>query len=166
MAMDRDAFRHHIWATRRLLDVCEGLTTDQLTTPTTGTYGGILETLQHLVGSDTWYLFVLSGGSAGRGRVDDATHGIADLHEVVEEDARGWETMLDGSLDGDADVASDLLEGGQRHATLGIRLAQVVHHGTDHRSQVCTALTALGVEPPSIDVWDYGESVGRVSVEP
>jgi uncharacterized damage-inducible protein DinB len=44
---------------------------------------------------------------------------------------------------------------------MGIRLAQVVHHGTDHRSQVCTALSSLGLTPPGIDVWDYGEATGR-----
>jgi uncharacterized damage-inducible protein DinB len=38
----------------------------------------------------------------------------------------------------------------------------VLHHGTDHRSQLCTALTTLGVEPPNIDVWAYGEEIGRV----
>jgi uncharacterized damage-inducible protein DinB len=37
-----------------------------------------------------------------------------------------------------------------------------LHHGTDHRSQICTALTSLGAEPPSIDVWDFGVEVGRV----
>jgi uncharacterized damage-inducible protein DinB len=45
---------------------------------------------------------------------------------------------------------------------MGIQLAQVLHHGTDHRSQVCTALTALGVEPPTIDVLEFGIQVGRV----
>ena len=45
---------------------------------------------------------------------------------------------------------------------MGIRLAQARHHGTDHRSQICTALTTLGVEPPSIDVWDFGAQDGRV----
>jgi len=49
---------------------------------------------------------------------------------------------------------------------MGVRLAQVLHHGSDHRSQICTALTSLGVEPPSIDVWDYGETTGRVSEIP
>jgi uncharacterized damage-inducible protein DinB len=49
---------------------------------------------------------------------------------------------------------------------MGIRLAQVVHHGTDHRSQICTALTTLGIEPPLIDVWDYGEAVGRTNEVP
>jgi uncharacterized damage-inducible protein DinB len=44
---------------------------------------------------------------------------------------------------------------------MGLRLAQVVHHGSDHRSQVCTALTSLGITPPEIDLWAYGEAVGR-----
>jgi uncharacterized damage-inducible protein DinB len=45
---------------------------------------------------------------------------------------------------------------------MGIRLAQALHHGTDHRSQICTALTSLSVEPPLIDVWDFGWEDGRV----
>jgi len=45
---------------------------------------------------------------------------------------------------------------------LGIRLAQALHHGTDHRSQICTALTALGVDPPGIDVWNFGVQAGRI----
>ncbi len=51
---------------------------------------------------------------------------------------------------------------GPRPAPLGIPLARAVHHGTDHRSRICTALTTLGVEPPYIDVWDFGEQDGRV----
>ncbi len=51
-------------------------------------------------------------------------------------------------------------------APLGIRLAQVLHHGTDHRSQICTALTTLGIEPPAIDVWDFADEGGRLSVVP
>jgi len=57
-------------------------------------------------------------------------------------------------------------DGSESHAPRGIRLAQAIHHGTDHRSQICTALTSLGIEPPLIDVWDYGETQGRVSQVP
>jgi len=32
----------------------------------------------------------------------------------------------------------------------------------DHRSQICTALTTLGLEPPLIDVWAFGIQTGRV----
>ena len=57
-----DAFGHHMWATLRLIDECGSLTEDQLTEQVPGTYGPILDTLRHLVGSDAWYLFVLTGG--------------------------------------------------------------------------------------------------------
>jgi uncharacterized damage-inducible protein DinB len=53
-------------------------------------------------------------------------------------------------------------EGYERDASIGIRLAQALNHGTDHRSQICTALTTLGVEPPGIDVWEFGMQTGRV----
>ena len=52
-------------------------------------------------------------------------------------------------------------DGSEGHAPAGIRLAQALHHGTDHRSQVCTTLTSLGIEPPEIDVWAFAESQGR-----
>ena len=68
----------------------------------------------------------------------------------------------DGQMDPDEDLVPrpeyDPVGG---HAPTGIRLAQVVHHGTDHRSQVCTALSSLGVTPPLIDVWDFAEATGR-----
>ena len=52
-------------------------------------------------------------------------------------------------------------DGWEFSAPIGVRLAQAIHHGTDHRSQVCTALTSLGIEPPGIDLWEWAESVGR-----
>ena len=57
-------------------------------------------------------------------------------------------------------------DGSTSSAPLGVRLAQVIHHGTDHRSQICTDLTAIGVTPPEIDVWDYADSEGRLSETP
>jgi uncharacterized damage-inducible protein DinB len=57
-------------------------------------------------------------------------------------------------------------DGSELDAVMGVRLAQALHHGTDHRSQICTALTSLGVEPPGIDVWEYGSATGRVVDRP
>ena len=56
-----DAFAHHVWASIRLLDACAGLTPEQLETSVPGTYGSILETARHLVGSDAFYLFRITG---------------------------------------------------------------------------------------------------------
>jgi uncharacterized damage-inducible protein DinB len=41
-------------------------------------------------------------------------------------------------------------------------LLQAVNHGTEHRSQVATILTQLGIEPPDMDGWTFFEASGRL----
>jgi len=48
----RDAFDHHVWANHQILDVCAALTAEQLATTVPGTYGSIIDTLRHTVGTD------------------------------------------------------------------------------------------------------------------
>ena len=71
-----------------------------------------------------------------------------------------WAELLAGELDAETDVVEHG-DGWDFHSPLGLRLAQVVQHGTDHRSQVCTALTSFGLTPPEIDLWSFGEATGR-----
>ena len=78
-------------------------------------------------------------------------------------DGAAWSEFLAADLDPDVIVVRHREDGSESHAPLGIRLAQVVHHGTDHRSQICTALTNLGIEPPAIDVWDFAWQQGRLT---
>ncbi len=78
--------------------------------------------------------------------------------------AAAWTTLLAGDLDADEEIAEQDGEW-ELHSTVGVRLAQAIHHGTDHRSQVCTALTTLGIEPPEIDVWAYARASGRERAE-
>lgn len=154
-----DAFDHHVWATIRVIDACLELPPEQLDTTVPGTYGSIIETLRHLVGADTSYLFVLSGGR--RPRIEAAEMRLAELRTAMEESGPQWTAVLDRNLDPEEIVVRHRDDGTDSHAPRSVRLAQVLHHGTDHRSQVCTALTSLGVEPPAIDVWDFAAKDGR-----
>jgi uncharacterized damage-inducible protein DinB len=160
-----DGFNHHVWATVRLIDTCLELTPDQLATEVPGTFGSILETLRHLVGADASYLHVISGKRVPL--ADHSGNGLAELRTAMEAHGVEWRAVVAENLDPTEVVIRHRPDGSESHAPLGIRLAQVLHHGTDHRSQVCTALTNLGVEPPEIDVWDFGWLDGRVfEVEP
>ena len=124
-----------------------------------GTYGPIAATLHHLVESDAWYLFVLTDGRHPA-IPEEPRLGLDELRAAAKANADAWTEFLNGDLDPEADnvVRRD---GWEYHVPLGVRLAQVVHHGTDHRSQVCTALTSLGIEPPEIDLWAYADATGR-----
>jgi uncharacterized damage-inducible protein DinB len=155
-----DAFAHHVWATLRVIDVCLELDAEQLETAVPGTYGSILDTMRHLVAADSSYLFVTSGGRVQP--IEEEGMELPELRAVMEGHAVAWAQLLGEEPDPDAVLVRRRADGSETHAPLSIRLAQAVHHGTDHRSQICTALTTLGVEPPAIDVWDFGEQDGRV----
>ena len=157
-----DAFAHHIWATERLIDECAKLTPEQLATPAPGTYGSIISTFRHLVSSDGWYLSFFREQPAPID--EEAQTTLAELRSAITTNGAAWKALLAAGPDGEADIV-ERGEGGSFHAPLGFRLAQVVHHGTDHRSQICTALTSLGLEPPEIDVWAYGEATDRTRAE-
>jgi len=155
-----DAFAHHVWATLRLVDACLALSPEQLETAVLGTYGSILETVRHLVGADSSYLFVTSGERTSL--IDEDHMDLPELRAAMEGNGAAWSRLLGEDLDPDAVLVRRRDDGSKTHAPLSIRLAQALHHGTDHRSQICTVLTTLGVEPPAIDVWDFGEQDGRV----
>ena len=159
-----DAFAHHIWATQRLLEACAALEPRQLDTTVPGTYGSIRDTLRHLVGADAGYLFTLTGGRMPE--VEEDQLDLAGMRAVIDRNGPEWAAIVAADIDPDADIVRRRDDGTNSHAPLGIRLAQVLHHGTDHRSQICTALTSLGIQPPEIDVWDFAEQDGRLSVTP
>ena len=157
-----DAFAHHIWATETIIDTCAELTEEQLTSPAAGTYGPIIDTLRHLVSTDAWYLTFLQDKPQ---RIDgDTKADLGELRTAIGENGRDWTDILARGLNGETDTVEEG-DGWRFHAPLGFRLAQVVQHGTDHRSQVCTGLTGLGIEPPAIDLWAYGDASKRTRAE-
>jgi uncharacterized damage-inducible protein DinB len=155
------AFAHHVWATLRVIDACLALSAEQLETSAPGTRGPVLETIRHIVAGDTEDLFFLNGDPAFD--IDGERMSLAEARLQMERNGSGWVEFISRSLDPDAMVREvDKTDGFERWAPVGFRLAQALDHGTDHRSQICTALTTLGVEPPKIDVYSFGMETHRV----
>ena len=162
-----DAFAHHAWATFRVMDACEALSPEQLETNAPGTYGSILETMRHIIGAESWYLHRLSGERYPPiEEAEEAKMGLPELRAAMERHAAAWPDILAADPDPNEYIEVRRDDGTGFRATKGVRLAQVIHHGTDHRSQICTALTSLGVEPPEIGVWEYADTVGRAGDVP
>ena len=160
-----DAFGHHTWATLVLLDACAGLTDEQLAATVPGTFGSLIGTLRHAVGADANYLEVLAPGEVTTIDEEDAL-GITELRATMAACGEAWDRLADRELDGSQAVTRTRDDGSRSTAPLSIRIVQALHHGTDHRSQVCTALTSLGIEPPEIDVWAYAWKDDRLAETP
>jgi uncharacterized damage-inducible protein DinB len=157
-----DAFAHHDWATVRLIDTCAALTPEQLATVVPSTYGSILDTLRHLVSSDAFYTRVTGGELSPVVDLNDAT--LSELRDAMQVNAAGWLRVLAANPDADTVLTEvDPDDGYQRDAPMGMRLVDALYHGEEHRSQVCAALSTLGVEPPGISVVDFGVEKGVVT---
>jgi uncharacterized damage-inducible protein DinB len=154
------AFEHNTWASLKVIDACAQLSDDQLQTNVPGTRGPIIETLRHIVAADAVDLEIVTDA-----RADDLERSSpSELRDVAERIGAAWTRFLSEPIDADEMVREvDDTDGYERTAPLGFRLAGTLEHGADHRSQICTALTTLGVEPPKTDVMNYGLAVGRVA---
>ena len=119
------------------------------------TIGTIRETLFHLVKSQAGYYRLLTMPVEERRKTT-----IELTFEQLEESARssGQDFV---ALDRDpARIASNRrLETTDGYWTEPWQvLLQVINHATEHREQIKSMLTALGVTPPDIDGWAYGEA--------
>jgi uncharacterized damage-inducible protein DinB len=155
------AFAHTAWATLRVIDACQELSIEQLRTNVLGTRGPIVETLRHIVTGDAQDLFILTDDPTFDVDFEDVS--LPELRVAMEGIGTGWSRFISGPIDPDAMVREvDSTDGYERTAPVAFRLAGTLEHGTDHRSQICTALTSLGIEPPAVDVMSYGAEVRRV----
>lgn len=154
----REAFRHNAWATRFLLESCRELSEEQLTTPTTGTYGGIRDTFSHMIRADAAYLRRLSGQEFAWIDGDD-TADLDQFRSWVEESEQRWDEFLSQPVDAERVLQVD---DGAYEVRAGVIVAQALHHGNHHREQICAILTSLGIEPPDVQAWEYAWKTGRI----
>lgn len=152
-------FEHNNWANLQIIEACSALSDEQLDAePQSATKGTIRRTLLHLVNSQRGYLALLTLPVEARLQ---AVPPITDLQESARLSGEGLLAL--------ARDASGLFHQTQLQTTDGyyvepwVVLLQVINHATEHREQIKSMLTFLGVTPPSIDGWDYGETTGAYS---
>ena len=147
-----DAFQYNRWANLHLLDVCSTLDDGQLQLTTPGTYGTIAATLQHMLAAEQRYAKRLVGTEPRLSENDDFP-GVAALKEHAQ---RSGQDLIDGAAKADRDGT---YEGKREGQPIRIKnwvvITQAIHHGNDHRTQVCSTLGALELPLPEIDGWDF-----------
>ena len=159
-----DAFGHNAWATDEVLRVCRALSEQELSRTTPGTYGSIFATLRHLISSEANYYARLAGEEPSWDRQADDPSDLAGLAARAAELAERWRRFLATPFDAERTFAISWEAGPVRDVPAGVVLAQVLHHGDEHRTQICTVLTTIGIPTPELGVWDYAEATNRARV--
>lgn len=156
-----DAFNHNAWATDMVLNVCRELSDDQLDATATGTFGSVIETLRHIVSSEASYYRRLSGDTPEwySDQLESADVGTLAGHAA---DLAGrWQRFLATPFDAERTFVIPWDDDIDRDVPAGVVLVQALHHAGEHRTQVCTTLTAIGVPPLELGVWEFAEDTDR-----
>ena len=86
-----ELFRHNLWANLTLIDLCATLPDDVLGSNVRGTYGGIRQTLTHLVGAEERYLAALAAGPERRNpTLEETAPDLATLREHARQSGEGF----------------------------------------------------------------------------
>jgi uncharacterized damage-inducible protein DinB len=149
---------HNNWANAALIRACASLTDGQMdATPRSPRERTIRQVLAHLVESQVGYAEMLSPEFKLSA---DPGSSLEDLARAAGGSGRGLQAVADGEVAVPWD--SDMRTGDGYLVKPWTVFVQAINHGAEHRRQVCGILRALGVEPPRLDGWGFGEATGAV----
>lgn len=150
-------FEHNNWANEKIIQACQALSDEQLDTePHSVTKGNIRETMIHLVGSQAGYLSLLTLPVEER---HYKTLEFGDLQESARRSGDGLLALVRGQQE---PFSSRLQTRDGFYVEPWVVIVQVINHASEHREQICSMLSALGVTPPDLDGWGYGEATGTL----
>jgi len=154
-------FEHNNWANEQIISACEALSVEQLdAAPASATLGSIRDTLLHLVAAQQNYLRLLTQPLEQRLRERLPEPPFDQLKQQAQ---NSGEALLALVQDEAGLAAKGRIQTRDQHLVEPwVVLLQVINHATEHREQVKSMLSALGITPPEIDGWDFGEAVGAL----
>lgn len=147
-------FEHNNWANEQILQACLSLSDEQLDAePQSATKGNIRSTLMHLVRAQRNYLALLTLPLEERPQSDST---FAELPGSLSQSGAGLVALARETNGMFAQTKLRTKDG--YFVEPWVILLQIINHATEHREQIKSMLSALGITPPEIDGWDYGQA--------
>ncbi len=154
-----ELFRHNVWANDVMIDACRDLSNEQLATELAGTYGRLDQTLVHLARAQGGYLRTLTDWQPGPEHRLEYDEPFPGVDRIAEHLRFTGERLIEvaGNASADRDLESTW-RGEPYRLPEWVLLLHAAHHATEHRQQIATVLTTLGIEPPEPDLVTYWNS--------
>jgi uncharacterized damage-inducible protein DinB len=151
-------------AMRRLIEVADGMSTEEWVLPDGGLDASIRGTLVHVVEAQRHWLNWWSGVEADwrmarrRARLDPAAFpdpaSLRPACDEIDRDLRAFLATL-SETDLERVFVSQLPDGRELRPVLWEMMLHVANHGTQHRSEAALMLTARGRSPGELDLGLY-----------
>jgi uncharacterized damage-inducible protein DinB len=148
-----ELIRYNNWANAQVLAACLQLTREQLAASAPGAYGSIHVTLGHLIAAEAGYVWRMTGaGPRPPFRWEDRP----DLPEIAAFAGPVADALLDAARRIPPTHLVHEEEDGQfMDYQARLLFIQAIQHGIEHRTNVTTILSGLGLPAPEVDGWGY-----------
>lgn len=153
--------KHMAWANQQTIRHVQTLPEQALKSFATNPEWFVAEILHHIVDSADHYAYRISGKPAltqpGDPCIPDIEK-IADLSRLLEQAAIVDAALLECVKLEDIQLEFQNNEGKQVKRWRSTILSQAIHHATEHRAQLASALEAKGFEPVNLDdldLWSF-----------
>jgi uncharacterized damage-inducible protein DinB len=148
-----ELIRYNNWANAQILAVCQELTDEQLAATVPGTYGSIHETLGHMIYAEADYISRLTGESPQPPFRWQDGPSVAKIFAFSSQVAKAL-------LDAVRRIPSTYIvheeeDGNFIDYQARLLFIQTINHGIEHRTNVTTILSSLGLPAPEVDGWGY-----------
>jgi uncharacterized damage-inducible protein DinB len=144
-------YEHNNWANLKIAQTCATLTDEQLDAdPISVTMGSIRNTLEHLASAQENYLAMFTTPVEERRK--RASYRVQNFEESLKSSGNGLLKLVQSP------PQTRLQTTDNHYVEPWVILAQVINHAAEHREQICSMLTELGVQVPDLDGWSYGEA--------
>ena len=160
IALDR-LLAHMAWANQKTIEHLQSLPEESLKAFATNPEWHVAEIIHHIVDSGDHYAFSISGIPAltkpGDPCIEDVL-AIADLARIKEQAAIVDKALLDCVNFDDIQIELKNYEDKIVKRWRSTILSQSIHHATEHRAQIASALEAKGFKPvdlDDLDLWSY-----------
>ena len=145
--------RYNNWANAQILAACQKLTPDQLATAAPGTYGTIRDTLRHIIRAEANYVGRLTGDRPQPAFKWEDQPALADIAAFASQ-------VADALLDTVQRIPPTYMvheeeDGNFIDYQAQLLFIQVIDHGIEHRTNITTILSSLGLPAPEVDGWGY-----------
>jgi len=146
-------FEHNNWANLKIIEACSALTDEQLDAePISVTKGSVRVTLLHLVVAQQGYLSLLTLPVEERRRSPNV---FSELENSARTSGEGLIALVRNKPGKNLNKRLQTTDG--YYVDPWVVLLEVINHAHEHREQICSMLNAIGVTPPNLDGWSYGE---------
>ena len=139
------------WANQGLIQFLRDMSPETLEASTTGVYGTIAETLEHLLTSELGYQRRLAALPRYEPTDRPQPPNLDDLQRLADESAASLVALVDSLPEPGTMLTTS--SGKRAAATI---LTQLIMHGVEHRAHVGTIPGSNGIEPPDLDSWAHG----------